>query len=222
MSTTPCLGRRPDGLVETTEFEGPDAIARALAEMAYLEAASIIAFVTLAADLESLGAPASLVTAARRSAADEVRHARSVGALAVRAGGRIPTPVTAPPARRSLEQIALENAVEGCVRETFGAAIAAVHAANSADLGIGRLLARIARDEPRHALLAWRVAEWLEPQLDSGARRRVRDARAAAVAELRASAAIEPDRRLREALGLPTARQATAVVEHLAATLWAA
>jgi hypothetical protein len=97
-----------------------------------------------------------------------------------------------------------------------------VHAANSADRDIRRLTAQIARDEPRHALLAWRVAAWLEPQLDSGARRRVRDARAAAVVELRASAAIEPDRRLREELGLPTARQAGAVVEHLSATLWAA
>lgn len=193
-----------------------------LGEMAYLEAASVDAFVILAAELEAHGAPPRLVRAARRAARDEVRHARIVGGLAARAGAYVPTHEVRPTGVRSIEAMAMENAVEGCVRETFGAAVALVLAAKTSDAKIRRAMARIARDEARHAALAWQVAAWLEPQLDFAARRRIVEARSAAVSGVRDDAAHAPARELTERLGFPTEHEATAIVERLSATLWAA
>ena len=54
----------------------------ALAHAAYLEAASVAAFLDLAVQLETHGAPRALVRELRRAARDEMRHTRDVAALA--------------------------------------------------------------------------------------------------------------------------------------------
>ncbi|MCY1008004.1 hypothetical protein OV079_21085 [Nannocystis pusilla] len=77
-----------------------------------------------------------------------------------------------PTAVRSLEALARENAVEGCVRETFGALVARYQASVAADEPLRRLFAAIAEDELDHAALAWDVATWLNGQLDEAARAR--------------------------------------------------
>jgi hypothetical protein len=82
------------------------------------------------------------------------------------------------------------------------------------------VMKRIARDETRHAELAWAVAQWIEPRLDGDERRRVREARAQAVATLMRDVAHEPDQSLTDRLGLPTASQARAVLADLKANLW--
>src|SRR5262245_10013390 len=96
--------------------------------MAELEAASVRAFEVLAAELEQYGAPQRLSEAARAAATDEVRHAASTAEWARALGANVAQ--VAVPARgvRSLAAIALDNAVEGCVRETFGAVIGAYQA----------------------------------------------------------------------------------------------
>ena len=122
----PCgTGRRPAGLAETpVEARNGGEVARFLGEVAHLEAVSVVAFEQLAMELSAHGAPRRLVRGARRAAREEVRHARVMGRFAARAGARLsPLDVaTAPP--RPIEAIAVENAVEGCVRETFGAVLA--------------------------------------------------------------------------------------------------
>ena len=94
----------------------------------------------------------------------------------------------APRRLRSLAAVAVENAVEGCVRETFGALTASWQAAHARDPHIARTMARIARDETRHAALAWAIARWVEPRLDARARRRIVAARRRAVRTLRRQA----------------------------------
>lgn len=69
------------------------------------------------------------------------------------------------PRSRSLFHIARENAVEGCVRETYGAVVGMWKAGHVAGPGIARLLQRIARDEINHATLSWDIADWLAPRL---------------------------------------------------------
>ncbi len=64
------------------------------------------------------------------------------------------------PALRSLEALAVENAVEGCVRETMGALFAMHQAASAADPHVRATMVSIAPDETRHAALGWAVAEW--------------------------------------------------------------
>ncbi len=215
----PGSGRRPEGLAYE-RCEGPDEGARFLAELAHHEAASVDAFERLTSELEAHRAPARLRTASRRAARDEVRHTRWMKKLALCAGARVP-PVRIEPARvRSLEEVAVENAVEGCVRETFGAAVALIQAERAGDARVRRAMRRIARDETRHAELSWAVARWIDARLDAAARLRVREARAGAVEALAHEVAREPDASLTGPLGVPSASQARALLDGLQATLW--
>ena len=206
--------------MSSEEATGPGAAARFLAQAAYLEAAAVDAFETLARELEMHGAPQGLRAAARRAARDERRHARATKKLAERAGARVPAVKVEPPGVRSLEEMAIENAVEGCVRETFGAAVAMIQAEQAGDLDVRRAMKRIALDETRHAELSWAVAQWIEPQLDADARGRVCKARTRAVDALAREAAQEPEASLIGRLGIPKASQAVAVLDELRATLW--
>ena len=217
----PCAtGRRPPGLAPSSA-RGADPVARFLAATAHLEAASVVAFDRLAGELAAHGAPETLVRAARRSAREEVRHARVTGRLAERAGAcPEPVTVTAEAAPRTLEAIAADNAVEGCVRETFGAVVAKRQAEAAGDPEVRRAMETIARDETRHAQLSWERSRWLDGRLDAAARRRVRRERDRAVEGLLRELAAEPHPSLTGDLGLPTASQALAAARDLRASLW--
>jgi hypothetical protein len=185
--------------------------------MARLEAASVDAFRHLRRELVAHGAPRRLVRAAERAARDEVRHARLASALARRYGGSpIPAHV-APGPVRSLEAMAAENAVEGCVREAFGALLAHWQAVCAGDPVIRAAMKRIARDETRHAALALQVDAWAHGRLDARARNRVAEAREGARRELLAEAdATYAPPALRGPLGLPTGKEARALAEQMA------
>src|SRR5262249_46390008 len=82
----PVEGRRPASLVP--HLTDDDSLGAYFAECEWLEAASVVAFEELAADLERLGASGGLVSACRGAARDEERHAASMGAMRARFGGR--------------------------------------------------------------------------------------------------------------------------------------
>jgi hypothetical protein len=191
-----------------------------LARTAYLEEASVQAFERLARELKARGAPRRLIAASRRAAQDEIRHARVTTQLAERAGASVPRVKVEPRKVRPLQEMAIENVAEGCVRETFGAAVAMIQAERAGDAQVRRAMKRIAQDETRHAELSWAVARWIEPRLDLDGRRRVREAQERAIATLMRDAAHEPDASLTERLGVPSAAQARAVLAALQATLW--
>ena len=67
--------------------------------------------------------------------------------------------------RVDLGFVPLENAIEGCVRETYGAVVNLVEARASSDPVVRKAMRSIADDECRHAELAWAVAAWLRPRL---------------------------------------------------------
>ena len=180
-------GRRPAELVRG-DARARELVGRWLAEAAQLEAASVPAFEILARELAAHDAPPELIARALASADDERRHARIMSSLA-RAHGATPGPVrVVVRAPRDLEAIARENAVEGLVREAYGARVAIDPA--------------IATDEQRHADLAADVHAWIRPRLSYAARLRVDEARAAARAQLVAECAVELPRAVRDALGL--------------------
>lgn len=216
-----CVGRRPAGLCEDSGAAALTPVGEYFGEIARLEAAAIPAFEQLAAELVAHGAPGHLILAAKRAAADEVRHARMTGALARRFGGSVRTARVALPPLRSLEEVARENAAEGCVRETFGAVIGVWQARTAQDPAVARAMEVISRDELRHAALSWQVAAWADAQLDAEARRRVRSARDEAVAELAASLYAEPLPDVVRMAGVPTAAKATELLEGMRAELWA-
>jgi rubrerythrin len=214
-------GRRPAGFTRPPRIRATDALGQFFAGASHLEAASVVAFEGLAEELRRLGAPAELVRAARRSARDEVRHARVTARIARRHGAEPPAlRVGARRGSRSLAAIAVENAVEGCVRETFGALVAAWQAAHAGDPRIARTMARIAADETRHAALAWAIAGWMEPRLDARSRQAVLAARRRAVRTLLREVTSPSPSVLVVRAGLPAAPHARAMVEELQASLW--
>ncbi|MGH7436059.1 MAG: ferritin-like domain-containing protein, partial [Polyangiaceae bacterium] len=81
--------------------------------------------------------------------------------FAVRYGGIPRRPRVERGPVRPLEDIATENAAEGCVRETFGALIGIWQARFAGDPQVRRAMNGVARDESRHAALSWEVARWI-------------------------------------------------------------
>jgi hypothetical protein len=179
-----CVGGRL-----TEGYSAPDGMrgeGERLASMAYLEAVSVHAFERLERELELHGAPPSLLRDARRARRDEVRHTAMTTRLARRHGAspRLPE-APAPGARaRTLFEVALENAVEGCIRESYGAVQGLVEAQTSPDDSVRRAMQSIATDECRHAELAWAVHAWAMPRLTGDERRAVERAMKDAVAEI--------------------------------------
>ncbi|HKO52671.1 MAG TPA: ferritin-like domain-containing protein [Polyangiaceae bacterium] len=213
------VGRRPAGFGAPAPCE-PNALGDYFAEVARLEAASVTAFRILRDELREQGAPKRLVRAAGRAARDEIRHARSTGALARRFGGQPRTPSLVRVPRRSLEAMAIENAIEGCVRETYGALVATRQAQHARDPQVQAAMTRIARDETRHAALSWSVARWLESRLDGDAKRNVERAKLAAARELSSSIANEAEPSFADLAGLPSRTEALALAAQLERALW--
>lgn len=215
-----CTGRLPACLRPGAGTSGTtNAVGEYLARVAYLEAASVDAFAILAAELRAHGAPRSLVRSAQRAGADEVRHAREVGALATAFGVAAAKPVVARSTVRPLVDVAIENAVEGCVRETFGALVATWQAEHARDERVLAAMKRIARDETRHAALGWRIFEWTMSRLDARARDRVERAMVHATHELERSARAEPHASVVALLGVPPASRMVALLHAMQAEL---
>ncbi|WP_394823806.1 hypothetical protein [Pendulispora albinea] len=210
--------RRPSGylgnLVKARE------VGEYFALRAELQEASVQAFRILASDLEAHSAPAALVRAVKRAGRDEERHAQMSASLARRHGHDIASPTFERPAPRSIDDVAIDNAVEGCIRETFLALISTRQAETAKDDTIRAAMKTIARDESEHAALAWTLASWLEPRVQGEARTRYGKAARAAIQDLRTEVYAPYPEPLRRVVGLPSVRDALALIDSLDRTMW--
>ena len=185
-----------------------------------MEAASVYAFDLLEVELEAHGAPEPMRAAARHSAFDEVRHTQMMRALAARFGAEYEAPVVDSPSKiRSLEELAIENAKEGCVGESFAALVAGWQACHARDPVVARTMTLIAADEARHADLSWDVHAWAMARLDCTARVRVMAAMRAAADRMIAQCHILPADERGEA-DMPDAATARTLVARLDGSLW--
>lgn len=212
-----CLGgRRYPGLQDVPTDDRT--LAAYFARMAHLEAASVVAFTGLAADLSALGAPGWLTRRCRAAALDEARHAQQMERIARDLGWADEIPAVLgerPP--QSARALMLDNASEGS-REAYGALVAT---------WLARLMPRrhrcvlrsVARDEARHAALSMAIDAWLEqhPSVRDEDRR---EARAQRRESLREVASSRQDEAI-AALGGPVDRE-RASREALVAVLLAA
>jgi hypothetical protein len=227
-----CVGRRPQGWVPShasvARADESNEVGHFFARMAALEAAAVWAFEGIAAELRGFGAPGALVARARGAAADEVHHARSAAALARRHGAEheAGTPNVVPRSELfdfALHEFdfALHNVVEGCVRETFGAAVAAYQAERASDPEVRAMLGRIAADERRHAELSEDIDTWISHRLSPEQHRELDLARRAAVAELKREVAVAPGAAIEHHAGMPGPAQALALLQVLEEEWWA-
>jgi hypothetical protein len=210
-------GRRPPGLVDIAL--NTQAIGQYFASSAYFEAASAHAFDHLRGELADLGAPSDLLEDLVDAARDEVRHAAQMTKLAERHGVRVETLMIEPSAKRSALDIALENAVEGLVNETFAAAMALFQAQYAQDPEIRVMMARIADDECGHAALALRIAAFLDGHLDLHQRELVESRRRQAIEAL-ATSFQQPSPDVRRLIGVPTIAEATVLAKRLRQSVW--
>jgi len=132
----------------------------------------------------------------------------------------VPQVEIAPFTSRSLEAMVLENAREGCVRETYGAVVAGWQARTTQDAQVREEFGRIAGDELRHAELAWAVDAWAAERLTPAEQRRVQEARLEAFHELeRLVEQEEPEAVWIQQAGVPSRDSAIQLVRGLQAPL---
>lgn len=145
-------------------FEERAVLAAHWTKMGQLEHASIAAFARFSLQLLALGAPPDLVQDCTRALSDETVHARLcfqlASAYAGRAIGPGPLDVEHSLAAASLPEIVELVIAEGCVGETVAALEALEAASAAADPVVRAVYAQIARDEQRHAELAFRFVRW--------------------------------------------------------------
>ncbi|MEY2930433.1 MAG: hypothetical protein RL033_1182 [Pseudomonadota bacterium] len=158
------LRQQPD--VRALDLATRCALADAYRKDGLSEHASVASFARFVLECLALGAPADLVLEAQAALADEIAHAQlSFGLASAYAGAPVgPGPldvsdalVSAPDVRDSLRR-ALR---EGCIAETVSAALIRSASQAAEDPAVKSVLERVASDERRHAVLAWRFVRWL-------------------------------------------------------------
>jgi hypothetical protein len=137
--------------------------------------------------------------------------------LVARRFGEEPITPPTPPARviRPLLTMALENAIEGCVRETYSALECAWQGYVATDAVVRATMRRIARDELRHLAFSWAVHAWAIGRLDAAGRARVRRAQRDAIAVLKREVGRDPHESLLGRGGLPRAHQSQWLVDAI-------
>lgn len=213
-------GRRPAGFVREGGVSWLASLPAHLAEIAHMEAAAVVAFEQLAKDLRACGAPRALLARLEESREDEVRHARIFRELAEAAGAPVDPVITrSPSATPSLLALAIDNAVEGCAREAYGALVARHQARTASDPVLRAAFACVAEDEARHAALSFDLAAWFGTRLGPAERALVGRAHARALRDLAHEGRHEPAPEVRERAGMPSARVARVLLEGLARAL---
>jgi hypothetical protein len=180
-----CEGRLHQG-AECSETRSSTMMGSWFARAAQAEATSVQSFLILAKQLKALGAPQELQDACMQASVDEVLHARQMVQLAHKHGSDLPKLSFGTYSEKSALDLAMENVVEGCVREGF-AALQALHQAQHAkDPSIRSTMSKIAFDEAKHVELAFRIDMWLQKQLTKEERTKVATAKQDALGSLQA------------------------------------
>ncbi len=134
---------------------------------------------------------------------DEILHARSAARLARRFGTTPPSVRLSAAPSRGMLALAIENAREGCVGESFAALTAHWQAATADDPDVRTHLRRVAADETRHAELAWEIDAWLRTRLAPRERAHLEAVRADELARIAVAIEAPPDAELASTAGLP-------------------
>ncbi|WP_040849290.1 hypothetical protein [Thiofilum flexile] len=213
----------PGRLTEGTTLQAPakhHVLGHYFAEMASMETAAITAFRYLVRELEAYQAPAALIQMAREAVQEEIEHAEMAGLLAQAYDTSVPEVLIDDFRLRSLVDIALENAVQGCVNETYAAACGYWQAAVAEHEVFREVIAHISEEESKHATLSWAIHVWIMPQLTLQEQQVVRVAQAQAIARLQTIEGADEHPLIRMALGQPSAAESERLVNQLRTQLW--
>jgi len=217
-------GRMPNGLHlkndSMTTQSSVNVLGQYLVDMTAMETAAITAFHYLSLELEAYDAPQALIARAREAVIEEARHAEMAAQLAAAYDLDMKEVTVDAFTLRPLYQIALENAVEGCINETFAAACG-LWQSELAQHDVFRMaIGDITEDELGHAALSWDIHQWVMPQLSQVEQERIRVAQAEAVDNLVNDFKQESNPVLQQAFGLPTKDDAARLFAELKDSVW--
>jgi len=160
------VGTGPTLAVAGLKASHREALAQYWARVGTAEHASIAAFARHVTELQRLGAPDTMVKLAVDAVAEEAVHTALAFELASRYAGRPLVPPRLPPELFDPEEptdheaVLRRAVVDGCINETLAAHEAIGNAGRVRDPVVRVALERIARDETRHAELAWAFVAW--------------------------------------------------------------
>ena len=220
----PVPGRMPNGLHvkngPVATQSSVNVLGQYLADMTAMETAAITAFSNLSLELEANDAPSELIARARQAVLEEARHSEMAALLAASFDAEMPEVCVDDFCLRSLYEIALENAVEGCVNETFAAACG-LWQSEYAQLDVFRkVIGHITEEEMGHAALSWEIHQWIMPQLSEVQQEQIRVAQSEAVENLVSDFKQESNPALQQAFGLPTKDDAARLFTQLKNSVW--
>ncbi len=158
-------GRGHGDIAKLNVATGRNEQARTFVRAYHAEASSVGAFLQLREELKQHDALEDLQRRCLKAAVQEVHHARMMAKLVEDEGGELPPLDFGTLTKRSLFDLALDNAVEGCVYEAYSALKAQYQSRNSTDKRVAHAMKVIARDETAHAQLAWDIHQHLMSRL---------------------------------------------------------
>lgn len=216
----PVVGRIPAGAYIQEQPDKTSVLGMYFSNMAAMETAAVTAFRYLTRELEAYQAPDELVRMARAAIDEEIDHAEMAGLLSQAYATPVPEVRVDDFQLRSLFEIALENAVEGCVNETFAAACGIWQHEHAEHEAFRAVMGRVAEEESGHAELSWGIHSWIMQQLTEAQQQHIRQAQRETVAALESSFKVENDVVLRQAVGLPGVEDAARLFQELRGQLW--
>ena len=177
-------GRVHGSIPKTKRNPSNSVLGNYFARVSNAEASSIAAFLQLRKELKFHNAPQGLLDRCFLAAKQEVDHARVMIKLAELHQGKLAPFIFGKFEPRTLLELTLDNAVEGCIFETFSALKLLQQAKKSDHPVLTQTLKQIALDEISHAELAWDIHKYLMTKLSKEERQIVRTAQKNAVSTL--------------------------------------
>jgi len=187
-------GRGHADIAKLTQATGHSEMARYFVRSYHAEASSVGAFLQLRAELQFHDAPLEMQQRCLKAAVEEVHHARMMAKLAQDEECELPELQFGDFCERSLFELTLDNAVEGCIYESFSALKAQYQSTNSSDERLLTAMKVIARDETHHAQLAWDIHHHLMSRLTLDEQVQIRQAQRAALNNVLTQATLDASR----------------------------
>lgn len=197
-----------------------DALSAFFSREAQLEEAAVERWEGLAEELQALAAPREFVSYCGKASISALCHAKELKLAARRHGVEPTSSQTLPGTTRELHQLAMDNAVQGCVMSTFRAVRLRHQAELARNSEVLRIVADWAADESRHAGFYWEMHRWALSQISPQRGRDIRAAQLGAIRQLRERAAQEPVGDHDDELGLPDSEARAALLDALDQELW--
>ena len=211
----PTEGRRHAQIKSVQHIHTTDQLGRYFVQALHSESSSVAAFLQLRKELIHHQAPEELIRRCWEAAKDEVQHARIMGHMAQQFTDEKPKLEFGSFQQRSIYDLVLDNAIEGCIFETYSAFKAHHQAQKAESISIRDIMNIISADELRHAQLSWDIHHYFISKLSLQEQRTILEAQKEALHKVYAYAQKEYQKEISTFLAFPTPVLASRFCTHI-------